>query len=155
MLHLHHFTNRQQWPEIRSSGQLLLTHSRAHPTKLTRGVVWLTTADVVDDPVAMGLDVGIAKKFSNFADLDRTQIRITVEVSKTYTHRYREWATKHGGHPGWLKRLAQECGQFNTWWVHTKVIPREAWTEVRDMRSGATLSIAPTPQQLGFKKLRV
>jgi hypothetical protein len=152
--HLFHFTSITGWQQIRKTGLLQLCPSRANRRMAGPGVVWLTTMDKFDDPAGMGLAYSpTVAAFTDFELMDKTRIRIEVEVAKTYTHRYADWAPRHGGDPSWQADLRRMCRHYGTWRVHTKPIARTHWVSILDVLSGRTLSIAPTPQELGFRKL--
>lgn len=151
---LYHFTSWVAWERIRKDGTLLLSDPQVHPSKRGRPVVWLTKSDVCQDATAMGLASNpTVTQLADFDRIDKTRVRITVDVAKTYTHRWREWAPKHGGHPGWLSHIHATCSAAGTWYVHTKPIPRADWQDVLDVGEDRHLSIAPTVAQLGFRKL--
>lgn len=152
---LQHWTSPANWEQIRSSGALLLTNPMVHPSKPGRGVVWLTNRDTIDNPDDMGLGLDpVVKMLTDSDRIDKSRIRITVEVSKVYAHRWLEWAPKHGGHPGWVSHIRSSVRLCGTWWVHTRVIPREHWVAVHDVAQDVALSIAPTFESMGFRKLR-
>lgn len=152
---LYHFTSTVAWEKIRTDGMLAMTDPQVNPRKRGRPVVWLTSRDVCEDPYAMGLAPAspAIKLLSDFDRLDKTRIRLTVEVGKTYTHRWRDWAPKNGGVPRWVSHISAECRESGSWYVHTHPIPRERWVDVVDTHTGHHLSIAPTLAQLGFRKL--
>lgn len=151
MIRLYHFTSLGNWERIRRAGFLALTESHVHPRKPGPPVVWLTTRQ---EPGGLGLDQGwTAQQLSDYDRIDKERIRITVEVSKTYAHKWLEWAPRHGGDPAWVAHVRSTIEHAGSWRVHTKPIPREAWLACLDVRTGHDVSIAPTPQQLGFKPL--
>lgn len=150
---LYHFTSRNNWKQIRDEGMIKMSPAPLHPTKVGRPVVWLTTADTITDAFAMGLGLDpIAQHLTDYANVDKTRVRLTVEVSRTYTHRWDDWAKKHGGHPGLQAVMRRRCSAMGTWRVHTKPIPRSAILDVIDVDEAKTLPIV-TPRTLGFRPL--
>lgn len=179
---LYHYTSAKNFRAIREAGELLMTQAPVHPRKPGRGVVWLTSHATIAEAKTMGLDGDAwAKELRDWPDLDKTRMRITVDVPRTYVHRWRDWAPRNGGHPGFLDMLRTECADYGSWWVSTKPIPRAQWVEVIDtsVNRGKANAIdaayagqlddvvsalkeaqAPparvptvTPSQLGFRKL--
>lgn len=151
---LYHYTNRINWELIVKDGMIKMSPAPVHPGKMGRPVVWLTTKDVVTDAIAMGLGFDeTAQRMRDFNRMDKTRIRLTVEVSRTYTHRFAEWAPKHGGHSGFLATVKSRCADYGTWRVHTKPILRTDIVDVIDVDEAKTLSVV-TPMSLGFRNVR-
>lgn len=154
MITLYHYTNRSNWESIVRDGVVKMTPAPLHPGKLGVPVVWLTTKDNVTNPEAMGLGLDpVAKMLSDYGRMDKTRVRLTVEVSRTYTHRFADWAPKHGGHPGFLHDVRARCSDYGTWRISTRCIMRSDIVDVVDFDEGKTLSVV-TPRSLGFRNLR-
>lgn len=95
----------------------------------------------------------VVQGFADFDKMDKTRIRIEVEVPKTYTHRYADWVVRNGGDPNWQAEMRRICSAYGSWRVHTRAIPKSQWVGVIDTQTGREISIAPTPAELGFRKL--
>lgn len=157
-MRLHHFTSLENWRKIRTSG-VLWAHSESHVHHRQHGppVLWLTTRETGD---GIGLEPGVMQmQLRDWRDrhdeIDKRRVRITVEVSKTFTHRWLDWAPRHKCDPQWVATVRKAVEFAGSFRVHTRDVPRERWVEVVDTyEEGRALSIAPTPQQLGFRPLR-
>lgn len=151
MIVLQHFTSLKNWEEIRTAGFLALTESHVHPRKPGPPVLWLTTRT---EPGGLGLDQNwTVQQLRDYDRMDKERIMLTVELPRTHTHKWLEWAPKHGGDPQWVAHVRATIEHSGSWRVHTRPVPRQRWLACRDLLTGKDLSIAPTLQQLGFKKL--
>lgn len=151
MLILHHFTSMRNWERIRQAAFLALSDSSVHARKGGPPVVWLTTRETGE---GLGLAQGsTARKLSDFDQIDKTRVRLSVEVGRAATYKWADFAIKHGGDPNWVAHVRREVEHAGSWRVHTRTIPRDRWVDCYDTYTGTRLSIAPTLQQLGFKKL--
>jgi len=99
---LYHFTSRQHLARIEATGVLTVTESNMSQRREHAGpdVVWLTSNRAPD--VHSGWKVGSA--------VDKTAVRITVEVPKRVAHRWRDWARSRGIDSEWMRSLASVGG---------------------------------------------
>lgn len=149
---LYHFTSLVAWERIRRDGKLKFSNPQVHPHKPGPPVVWLTNRAEFDDPFAMGLGQPGTNQLRDFAEIDKCRIRITVDVHKSWTHKWVDWAPRHGGHPRWISAIRSQCRLASSWYVHTHTVERTLWCDVLDVHDGRHLSIAPTLAQLGFRR---
>lgn len=148
---LYHFTSIANWEQIRRAGYLAPTESHVHPRKPGPPVVWLTTRN---QPGGLGLEQSATvRMLSDWERIDKERVRITVEVSKTLCPRWYEWAPKHGGDPAWLAHVRSTIPHAGSWRVCPRPILRQHWLSCHDLSTGRAVSIAPTLQQMGFKRL--
>lgn len=134
---LYHYTCIQHWPTILASGLLKVTESNISPVVDHAGpdVVWLTT----DSRCKHGHGLELSA-------VDKTRIRITVDVPVDDVHVWRQWASAHGADPRFMAALASSGGS-STWRVIERPIPSSEWVEVVDCATGYPLWDAADAQR--------
>lgn len=119
----YHYTSTLHLPSILREGVLRTTESNVSWTRdhAAPDVVWLTTCD--EASLGHGLS-GV---------VDKSAVRITVELPDDWAKRWKKWAPAHGASPRDMEILAQTGGGWeaaNTWFVCTRPIPKKYWTAV-------------------------
>ncbi len=129
---LYHFTARHHLPAIRAAGVLKVTESNMSKRREHAGpdVVWLTSNP---EPAAHTWKVG--------SIVDKTEVRITVEVPKRAAHRWREWARRRGIDREWMRVLAS-VGGSGSWYVVERPIPEAEWVAVEVLAESADPSVS-------------
>lgn len=121
---LYHYTSRYHLPRIEADGQLRTTESNARLDRehAAPDVVWLTTADWGPQ----GWQVGSV--------VDKGEVRLTVRVPNA--ERWDRWARRHGVPAEVKAALAASGGDWRSWYVSERAIPREDWLAVETRPSG-------------------
>lgn len=143
---LYHFTSRHHLPMIRLTGELSCTESNiGSPSRIQPpfgehvgpDVVWLTSSP---EPEGHGLEG--AKAVSGYGtagdDVDKSEIRITVEIPDSDAEHWPEFAVAHGIHPEW-RRALEKGHRAESWYVCRRPIPRSEWRAVENLRTGLDL----------------
>ena len=138
---LHHFTSTYHLPMILESGYIATTENNIARPKFIDGtdvnagrgpgVVWLSTAPELTTGI-FGLEL---------SSLDKTQIRITVEVPAREVHKWNQWAMSRGIDKQWMQQLLSRCPGHRKQRIVTRRICSDEWTEVVDMHTGAHYAI--------------
>jgi hypothetical protein len=130
-MRLYHFTSTWHLPKIvkagyidttESNGDLLLAHAAPD-------VVWL-----VDVPDLGGLSHGLAGSV-----VDKTSVRITVDLPDYRVERWDDWATRNGVDDRTKNILVSTAGGWaaaDHWYVSERRIDRRFWDSV-DVREAA------------------
>ena len=124
---LYHFTSISHWPKIWQDGRLALAESNVSRTADHAGpdVVWLTTREAVGRG-----EIGLAG-----SAVDKSRVRFTVEVS---AEKWFDFAGRYAVDRNWRNSL--EAGNSpGTWRVTETEVGRDAWVEVRDMKTNQVL----------------
>lgn len=126
---LYHFTSATNIQAILDSGYLKTVESNISLKREHAGpdVVWLTTSPSAN--AGHGLQGSL---------VDKTEIRVTVEVDSRSVHKWREWARARGSNEATISALTRSGGS-GSWRVVMTRIPAERWTEVRNMVTGEVL----------------
>jgi hypothetical protein len=122
---LYHFTSAYHLSLITAAGHLKVVESNISRTREHAGpdVVWLTSNP---EPTAQPWIAG--------ATLDKSEIRITVDVPKREARKWRTWAASRGIDSTWAKALALPgCG---SWYVVARPVPSTEWVEIANARTG-------------------
>ena len=123
---LYHFTSTHHWPAIIAAEFLKTTESNIGSVNelwkpfgehVGPDVVWLT-----DMPEITAKGCGL-----NGSRLDKTEIRITVEVADAIS--WPAFAAKHGINKKWYRALGSGR-RPETWWVVPRRIYRVEWIDV-------------------------
>jgi hypothetical protein len=154
---VYHYTSLNGWDRVRASGFLRGGPSHAHPRKPNLGgpVVHVTTN-------ISGHNLGIAapewmKDLADYGRVDRSRVRITINVRKPSCIRYVDFCRKHNSPPDWIPYLENSLGYpVGQWRIIRGDVPAEMWIHVMDMRTGSPLNMArqvgrdrPVPVQGG------
>lgn len=162
---LYHFTCIEHWPTIESAGFLKLTDSnlmRGRETResITEGYM-LDTREVVPLPDGrFGINhistldeekvVHLTRNPNRSSTellwaggqhtaYDKTRIRITVEVPDEDVHVWNSWHDRQGGSKLFKESLKATGGDWKSWFVCEREIPRAEWVEVCDLDTGRVL----------------
>lgn len=127
---LYHFTSPLHLPVIQDTGYIDTTESNLHPTIERYGpdCAWF-----LDQPELGSADHGLtASSLSSW--LDKTKVRITVDVPDTWAVYWLGWAEAQGISQHWLKALlggttgGREAAE--RWVVTFRTVPRSRWVAV-------------------------
>lgn len=100
-------------------------------------MVWLTSHADPGDGSAHGLDMDpTLKMLSDYNQIDKSRIRIEVEVPKSRVTKFVDFARSAGVSREWLAHIAAS-GKMYSWWVSTRILTMHDWVEVRDMQDTA------------------
>ena len=126
---LYHYTSERHLRRILSAGYLKTVESNISFKREHAGpdVVWLTTDETAER--------GLGLQGSN---VDKTEIRFTVELDRRAVHKWFSWAKARGSSQQAMDVMAKGGGA-GSWRVVERPIPSSEWVEVRNMRTGAVL----------------
>ena len=101
---LYHFTSAEHIGRILEARELRTTESNISFKREHAGpaVVWLTTH--TDASAGLGLTS------PHVEVVDKSEVRVTVEIDKRNAHKWREWARRHGSSPETIQRIAETGG---------------------------------------------
>lgn len=124
-MRLWHFTSEVHLPMIADAGYLRPTESNLHMTQAHAGpdCVWF-----MDGP-----DLSEGKDGLLGSAVDKTAVRIEVEVPDARVRAWYPWALAQGIHPAWLARLLAVAGgeeAAQRWQVVFRRVPKEQWIKV-------------------------
>lgn len=116
---LFHYTSRLHWPSIVQQRLIRTTHNSLEPFA-ERGpqVVWLTGNDAYQE-----------QDWAAGSFVDKTEIRITVEIPEADAHLWSVWSREHSIKEHWYAALGQ-YGNPDEWVVVERPIPISEWAEV-------------------------
>lgn len=120
MVRLYHFTALAHLAKIRADGRLTVTESNVSKRREHAGpdVVWLTSNP---EPSA--------HKWGAGSSVDKTEVRITVDLPKREVHRWHEWARRWAIEPKMMRALTATGGS-GSWRVIERPIPDCEWVAV-------------------------
>jgi hypothetical protein len=123
---LYHFTSTWHLPRTAEDGYIDVTESNLSGTREHAGpdVVWLTKSPTV-----------AGTTFLLGSGVDKTEIRITVDVPGLEAHKWRKWAYRRNIHPRWAAGLAA-AGGSTPWYVVERPVAATEWVNVTNMHSG-------------------
>ncbi|MGO1284677.1 MAG: hypothetical protein ACTHWV_00005 [Brachybacterium sp.] len=132
---LYHFTSAEHIGRILEARELRTTESNISFKREHAGpaVVWLTTH--TDASAGLGLTS------PHVEVVDKSEVRVTVEIDKRNAHKWREWARRHGSSPETIQRIAETGGGAASWRVTTRPIPITQWREIRNMHTGQIIRV--------------
>ena len=81
--------------------------------------------------------------------VDKTEVRITVEIPDADAHRYSKWRQRQGVSNALYRALADTGGDPSRWWIVERAIPSSEWTEAVD---AAELRELVTPKAVRRKR---
>lgn len=139
---VYHFTSAARWAAIQHDGLIQAGESNVHPRQPAIGgrVVHLTT-DSTGEHLGLYAPEWM-QQLSDFNLMDRTRIRITLELKKV--PRFSDYCRRHNAPRTWVRELNDKFS-IGRWRVHVGDIPREHWLAVHDMQTARPLSlVAPT-----------
>ncbi|MCJ0868119.1 hypothetical protein [Streptomyces sp. AP-93] len=118
---LYHYTLVFHLPQILRSGYINVTESNISAGREHAGpdVVWLTAANTADR--SGGWYTG--------SHVDKTAVRITVDVPEREVYRWTEWAPRHGCSARTMAALRRVKGG-NSWRVVARRVQCEEWKEI-------------------------
>lgn len=145
---VYHFTNLHNWRSIRQQGVLRAGESHVHPR---RAMVGGPAVHVTTDSTGHNLGIDAPdwmRDLSDFDEMDKTRIRIAVEVGKKQAPRFVDYCRERNAPPTWVPFLEEKVGgPIGQWRVIRHDVPRESWLHVLDMRSGTPLNMTPVVGQ--------
>jgi hypothetical protein len=141
---VYHFTNLNNWTQIRLDGFIRAGASHVHPRRPEVGglVVHATT-----NPAGAHLGIEAPawmKDLSDYDQMDKTRIRIAIEVSKKLAPRFVDYCQTLNAPPTWIPFLEEKVGgSIGQWRSIRSDVPRESWLHVLDMYTGSPVNMAP------------
>lgn len=134
-MRLYHYTSMSHLPRIMSRGALLLTESNISGQRMHAGppVVWFTSHANPDKGHGLNSVPDEIRQVKDFAEIDKTRVRITVELPKRRVTKFVNWSKAQGISPHWLAELATMGGLYS-WWVSTQIVAMDKWVEIRDLQ---------------------
>lgn len=121
-------------PQIVARGRLMLTESNISLKRAHAGppVVWFTTHETAEAGHGLKFDPTF-ENLHDWAQIDKTRIRITVDLPKSRVTKFVHWAKSQGASAETLAELATLGGLYS-WWVSTQMVTMDRWVEIRDMQ---------------------
>lgn len=165
-MRLYHFTCIQHWPTIQEAGFLKLTDSNLMKGRETMGEI--AEAYMLDErtlqtmpdgtvgvnhvstlgeekvihltrnPARSSTELLWATGNPNVA-VDKTRVRIAVDVPDEDVHLWEPWHDRMGGSQLFKGSLKRSGGDWKSWFVCEREIPRAEWAEVVDLDTGRVL----------------
>lgn len=120
---LHHFTSAMHFRLIRAAGSIHTTESNLNMLGEGPRVVWLSDSDNRE----------LQGGWSSGSVLDKTDMRISVEVPDNEAHPWKEWARARNIEWWWEEALIRAGGgedAAKTWYVIERDIPRAEWRAI-------------------------
>lgn len=122
---LYHFTSTLHWPRIEAAGFIKTTESNLHPVQQHYGpdVAWFLDTPDLD------YDHGLIA----FSPVDKTAVRITVDVPDKWVRSWLDWADAQGIDPDWRSIMIETGGGIDAarhWMVTFRPIRSDRWTHV-------------------------
>lgn len=127
-MRIYHFTSTTHLPLIEASGCIDLTESN-----VSAPWEWLAMP-----PVAWFVDVPVLEHDHGLGGsaVDKTAVRITVEVPDHWTLRWLDWANAQGIDDRWRDALVSGVGGYEAaqhWFITFRPIRRDRWIEITTM----------------------
>lgn len=126
-MRLYHYTSLMHWRSIKRDGYIDVTESNVDILRDHAGpdVVWLTNESYDSTPPMLASIV------------DKTAVRILVEVPDDEVHRADTWMLEHGADPEWIAILERAGGSSaTTWYVVERPIHHDEWYDVEFKEDG-------------------